>query len=118
MLAQQRTASAVTISGEVNPIAEAVASGTWPIAKTNSMLPISISGRAGNLHQRSPRRDQPPPVLRQEHEQHHDQMAGKARPDDLYHRVARVSSFIDRVHQREQRDAGAHQQDAAQYGWV
>ena len=36
------TDSAVTISGAVNPIAEAVASGTLPIAMTNSRLLASI----------------------------------------------------------------------------
>ena len=37
------TDSAVTISGEVKPIAEAVASGTRVIATTNIMLLTSIS---------------------------------------------------------------------------
>ena len=37
------TDSAVTISGEVKPIAEAVASGTRAIATTNTMLLTSIN---------------------------------------------------------------------------
>jgi hypothetical protein len=36
VLAQERPANAVTISGAVNPIAEAVASGTCVMATTNS----------------------------------------------------------------------------------
>ncbi len=70
--------------------------------------------RAADLHAGAPGRQEAPPVTRQEHDQHDNEMPGKARPDDLRHRVMRAEQLHRRVHERKHRDAGAHQQDAAQ----
>ena len=69
---------------------------------------------AAELDRRPPGREQAPPVARQEHRQHDDQVPGEPRPDDLRDRVVRSQELDRGVHEREHHDAGAHQQDAAQ----
>ena len=49
------------------------------------------------------------------YDQHDDQVPGKAGPDDLHDRVVRGQQFDRGVHEREHRDAEAHQRDAAQH---
>lgn len=49
------------------------------------------------------------------YDQHDDQVPGKAGPDDLHDRVVRGQQFDCGVHEREHRDAEAHQRDAAQH---
>ena len=95
-------------------MAEAVASGTLPIAMTNTRLLTSISMERLICKNGRRVRSNAPSIFRQEHGQHEDQVAGEARPGDLRCRVVGCEQLHCGIHERKGRDACAHQQDAAQ----